>query len=662
MEPTVGSLPASTQPSALSARGGEISGKGVTQARSHFLQASGLPAAWAGLPQWRILVFGFGPGLHFLLAWAAWRADAQRPRMLHFVATLACSPSAEDLLPAVANDPDLTPLAEALQRQWWGLLPGVHRLRFDDGQVVLTLHVGDTQTFLRTQELTVDTVYLNESEPQGSPEGWTLHALKAVARFCRRGARLATREWNPDVAEMLAQCGFEMSDAPVGAEEDRQCAHGMRGMRGIYNPRWEPRARPHGAIARTAPAVPGDCIVVGGGIAGAATAASLAARGWRVQVLDQAAAPAAGASGLPAGVFAPHVSPDDSVLSRLTRSGVRTTLQQAQALLREGVDWSDCGVLEHRTDGTSGLCAQPAEKAAGDWSVNASAALRDAALLTADDTAVWHAKGGWIRPARWVAALLAQPGITWHGHCAVAQLRCVAPSPGSGAEAPALSGIHEGSPHRWQALNADGQILAEASTMVIAAGAGSLQLLPHRWALQPVRGQVSWGLHPPGTVSLPPFPVNGSGNLVPGFPCGASSDADADAPVLLAWVLGSTFERDVDALPPSAGDRDAALLSNWAKLKSLLPALSHAWAAATHPPHARTWAAVRCTAPDRLPVVGPVDAATLPGLWACTAMGSRGLTLAPLCAELLAARMHGEPLPLDSRLARALGTERLNKS
>ncbi|AVS74291.1 FAD-dependent oxidoreductase, partial [Paracidovorax cattleyae] len=70
-------------------------------------------------------------------------------------------------------------------------------------------------------------------------------------------------------------------------------------------------------------------------------------------------------------------------------------------------------------------------------------------------------------------------------------------------------------------------------------------------------------------------------------------------------------------------------------------------------------AAVRCTAPDRLPFVGPVDAARQPGLWVCAAMGARGLTLSQLCGELLAARMMGEPLPVEARLARALSTERL---
>jgi tRNA 5-methylaminomethyl-2-thiouridine biosynthesis bifunctional protein len=39
-------------------------------------------------------------------------------------------------------------------------------------------------------------------------------------------------------------------------------------------------------------------------------------------------------------------------------------------------------------------------------------------------------------------------------------------------------------------------------------------------------------------------------------------------------------------------------------------------------------------------------------------MGSRGLTFAWLGAELLAARLHGEPLPLPSRLAAAIDAAR----
>ncbi|KRD13972.1 FAD-dependent cmnm(5)s(2)U34 oxidoreductase [Acidovorax sp. Root267] len=626
---------------------------GLDQARRVFLNGCGLPEAWAGQPQWRILETGFGFGLNFLVTWAAWRADPARPTLLHFVSTEAWPVSAADLLRATSVHPELAPLAEALHQQWWGLLPGVHRLRFDDGRVLLTLYVGDTQAMLRQQNLTVDSIYLDGFSPQRNPENWDLHTLKAVARCCRRGTQLATWTIARAVRDALAQCGFEVTRVP-GVPPKRDNLHAT------YNPRWEPRTTRQ-PVATADPALPGPCIVIGGGIAGAATAASLARRGWQVMVLDQAAEPAAGASALPAGVFAPHVSPDDSVLSRLSRSGIRTTLEQARWLLSEGVDWAHCGVLEHRTDGTPGLPPGWADGPGAAWSEPASPATLAKAQLPTDATACWHHQAGWVRPARLARALLAQPGIRWQGGCQVAQLRRTERPAADGSPATSI----------WQALDAQGKVLAEAPTVVIAAGAGSLPLLNHRWLLQPVRGQVSWGVHTDPAAPLLPFPANGNGNLVPRFPLEDNLIGHH------GWVMGSTFERDVEALPPTAADVQAAHATNWAKLQGLLPGiapeLEPAFAralstplAASDPeegpaaaPAVQSWAAVRCTAPDRLPIVGPVDATDLRGLWVNTAMGARGLTLALLCGELLAARLQSEPLPLDARLARALGTERL---
>ena len=78
-------------------------------------------------------------------------------------------------------------LSQQLSAQWWGLLPGVHRLSFAQGQVLLTLYIGDTQNLLRRQPpLAADSISLSNAD-----DGcWTNDALKNLARHCRRGTLL----------------------------------------------------------------------------------------------------------------------------------------------------------------------------------------------------------------------------------------------------------------------------------------------------------------------------------------------------------------------------------------------------------------------------------------------------------------------------------------
>ena len=127
------------------------------------------------------------------------------------------------------------------------------------------------------------------------------------------------------------------------------------------------------------------------------------------------------------------------------------------------------------------------------------------------------------------------------------------------------------------------------------------------------------------------------------------------------WVLGSTFERGQTDLPKSAEEIAAGRLYNQQRLANLIPGLAAPLQALFERPGAvHDWAAVRCTTPDRLPVVGPLQRQTLPGLCISTALGARGLTLALLCGELMAAWLHAEPLPIEAKLAQALRAERLS--
>ena len=574
---------------------------GLEQARHVFLRGCGLPAAWAGQPHWRMLETGFGLGLNFLATWQAWKDDPQRPRLLHFVSVEAWPVSADDLLHSAAQSPELLPLAQALAAQWFGLLPGVHRLSFEDGRVLLTLHVRDVKETLRRQPFTVDSVFLDGFDPGVNVAMWDPDTLKAVARHCRRGAAVATWTANGTVRRDLAQCGFTVAKT-AGLAPKRHS------LQGVFSPSWEPKMRV--AARNTAP---GQCVIVGSGLAGASAAAALASRGWRVTVLDAAESPAAGASGLPVGLLAPHSSPDDNLLSRLSRSGVRATLREAETLLVAGEEWNPTGILERFLDASESSAS--AEGAANAWRSPADANHNRLAMLGPAAPGCWHEKAAWIKPACLVRAWLSRPCVSWRGKAMVDRL------------------VQQGA--QWQVLDADGQLLAEGELVVVAAAGASARLLGRELPLQPVRGQVSWDLQRPGQV-FPLFPLNGQGHFVPQVPMGEGK----------AWFCGSTFSRGETDLAPRRADHD----ENLARLQSLLPAVASQLAPAFEAGSVEAWTGVRCASTNRRPLLGEVA----PGLWLSTAMGSRGLTFAALCAQLLAARLHDEPLPLDQALAQAL--------
>ncbi len=343
-------------------------------------------------------------------------------------------------------------------------------------------------------------------------------------------------------------------------------------------------------------AEPSQALVIGAGLSGAAVAHSLARRGWQVQVVDAAPQPAQGASSLPVGLLVPHVSPDDAPLSRASRAGLRMTLEAAQALLQIGTDW------------------QP------------TPAMRDGVLLP-------HAV--WIKPQALVGAWLAHSGIRFVGGQSVARLQ----------------NLPDGERHRWQALDATSRVIAQASLVVVCTAYAAIRLLPARGTetsalnehLDQVAGQVAHGPWTPELAQCaPPHPISGHGHFIPNV-----AGAACRSPF---WLSGSTYER----APLSQLDAQAGLQANHHRLNTLLPQAAPAIDAQFRSGQVQTWQAQRCTSRDRFPLAGQ----WLPGLHISTAMGSRGLTFAALCAELLAARLHGEPLPIEARLAQAFDVGR----
>jgi tRNA 5-methylaminomethyl-2-thiouridine biosynthesis bifunctional protein len=572
---------------------------GPGQARHVFLAGNGLPVRWQGARAFTILETGFGFGLSFLAAWQAWREDPRRCERLHFVSVEKHPFAAQDLAVLHAPYAEFAPLAEELRSAWPLLVPGLHRLEFEQGRVVLTLAFGDAQALLPQLRLAADAIFLDGFAPAKNPEMWSPELLKAVARLAAPGATAATWSVAAPVREALRAAGF--------ASEKRR---GYARKSEMLVARFVPQRSLRAATARPAET---SAIVVGAGIAGAAAAERLAARGWEVAVVERHLEPALEASGNHAGAFHPVISPDDSQLARLTRAAFGFLLEHWRQFDAFGAapEWRRCGVLQLARDAREDAAQAAALAALGfppafAQRLDRSRASECAGVKLAAG-GLWFPEGGWIRPRSFARALLARSGARLH----------------YGREAAALERAGE----RWILRDREGEAIAEAGAVVLANAADALRLAPSKHiALRRVRGQLT---HLPPIEALRCVLLRG-GMLLPAID-GVS-------------VTGASFDLD---------DEDAAVRArshagNLERLERILPGAS----AGLDPAALEGRTAFRTVVRDRLPLVGALEGEN--GLYAAFAYGSRGLLWAGLAAELLASQMEGEPLPLEGALADAV--------
>jgi len=597
---------------------------GAGQARHVFLHGNDLPVRWAGSRLFTIVELGFGLGLNFLATWDAWQRDPRRSARLHFVSIERHPFGAEDLATLHASYPEFSALSALLRAAWPPLLPGLHRLDFDAGAVVLTLVLGDVADALRGLRLDADAFYLDGFAPDRNPEMWSTANMRMLARLARPAATLATWSVAGSVREALSAAGFAVGKRPgCGAKREMLAAH--------FLPRWTMRRAP-----TPAPHWPErHALVVGAGLAGSAVALRLAARGWRIDLIERNPAPAAGASGLRAGAFQPHVSRDDSVLSRLTRAGFLYSNRQSAALGSSAPQSLRCGALqladgpdnEARIAATAEMLAHPR--------AYAEYVTRDAACVIAGGEVPvggwWFPQAGCLEPRALVQAQLAAASAT-----SVHLARRVA----------AL----EGDDGLWRARDSVGAVIAEAPVAILANAQDALQLAEVGTnALRLVRGQQTYLPAPP--FRAPRVVVGGDGYVLPAIDgvavAGATYDLDSMDPRPDAMSHAVNLDRAEHMLPGSTARVDAATLSGDVGF--------------------------RCVASDRLPLVGAMidviaaraqaktlsgaHAADLPrirGLYAAFAFASRGLVWTLLAAEMLASELEGEPLPLEGELIDAI--------
>lgn len=623
---------------------------GLDESRYVFIEHNQLAERFAALNEGHTFVIGetgFGTGLNFLAAWQCFLEHAPAHARLHFISVEKYPLQPADLAKALELWPELAELREQLLQQYLAIHSGFQHFQLDNGRVSLTLLIGDVLEMLGQLDGNIDAWFLDGFAPAKNPEMWNDAVFAELARLSTAGSSLATFTSAGFVRRGLAAVGFAMQ-RPAGFGHKRQMLTGQfQPAEAASDPKQSSApwfARPTQTIL---PPEQRHAIIIGAGLAGCASAASLAARGWRVTLIEQHDRIAQEASGNAQGVLYLKLSAHHTALSRFVLTGFGYTRrllaahsaeQSTQPALDDN-DWSSCGVLQlafndKEQQRQAELAAHFPETLL--HPVNAEQASQLAGIEL-DKGGLFFPEAGWVNPPALCQLLIQHPLITLK----------------TSQQAVTLT-QHD---QEWQVHDAD-SLIASAPVVVLCNAAHVAQFSQtEHLQLKPIRGQ---------TTQLP-------ANSQQPIHCVISAKGYISPARHNQHTIGASFNFSETSPAPTLAEHR----SNLELLNQLSPAFKRQFATdSLDLTLLKGHAAFRSTSNDYLPIVGPVahHAAfmdtyaelrqnaraplqhTCPwqqGLYVNTGHGTRGLISTPLAAELLAAWLCAEPLPVPVELAQA---------
>ncbi len=620
---------------------------GLEETRYVFLQGNRLSERFASHERSLFVVgeSGFGTGLNFLTLWQAFedfcrKQPQARLQRLHFISFEKFPLTAADLRTAHGHWPELAEFAEALQQQWPLPVPGCHRLLLAQGRITLDLWFGDINELIPQLDDTltnqVDAWFLDGFAPSKNPDMWTQQLFNAMAKLARPGGTLATFTCAGFVRRGLAEAGFTMTKAK-GFGRKRTMLTGVMEQELPFRPQAPWYARPAAQGKEAA--------IVGGGVASALLSLALLRRGWQVTLYCEDDAAAQGASGNRQGALYPLLSTHDAALTAFFAAAF-TFARRLYDSLPVAFDHDWCGVTQlgwdersrHKIDQMLSLAFPDALAHAVDEKT-----VAEISGVATGCGGITYPLGGWLCPAQLTAGaieLARRQGMKTHyGH-----------------RVTALDKIADG----WK-LSFAGRQPQQHAVVVLANGHqinafAQTEKLP----VSAVGGQVS---HIPTSASLARLRqvLCYDGYLTPLNPHNQQH------------CIGASYHRGVKDMQYNEEDQQ----HNRQRLINCLP--DEAWPQEVDVSAGEARCGIRCATRDHLPIIGSVAdyQRTLTGyanlvedkenagpapvygnLFMLAGLGSRGLCTAPLAAEVLAAQMSDEPIPLDSITLAALSPNR----
>lgn len=597
----------------------------LAETRHVFLEGNALPERWRGREQFVIGETGFGTALNFLVTAAEWLAHAAPAACLHYLSTEKHPLSQDDLRLACQHWPQFRAIADELIDHYPPLAFGYHSRNLFSGRIRLILLFGDANDLLSQLEAKVDAWFLDGFAPSKNPQMWDESLLRRIAALTATHGTFSTFTAAGHVRRSLEAAGFSV-DKSAGFGIKREMLHGTLNTMpaSVSSAPW---------FELTNYSADKTAIIIGAGLAGASTAAALAERGWQITLIERHQQPAQEASGNLAGVVSPRLSADMDISAQFYLSAFLHSVDYLHTLKqsRPRLNWHATGALQLLPAAQlERLRALGLPSEILDFYTAAEATL--ASGVTLNDDAALFRNGGWLNPPQLCELLLERAHVrvlTYYDQ-AILQLN------------------HNN--ELWEVRSSSG-IIAKAPVVILANGVKAQDISHVPLQLQACRGQLAYVRATENSRRLK-MPVSYEGYVIP-----AHDDQH---------TIGASYDWQDLNNEPRPDERQQLLDTLSQRLPDFSPGEI-----------TQDRVAFRTTSQDHLPVVGPIpdidfyqqsyadlrhgkpaahypNASYQPGLFVSSGHGSRGLTSCLLSAELIAAMLNNEPLPLPRDIVHAL--------
>ena len=614
-----------------------------------FIKYNQLAARFNNLAAEQVFIIGefnFAYGLNFLATLELWnniKRNTKHTASLHYISFLPQPISPNDLAQFLKNFIPANETTTELLRQYNLLLPGYHRLSFKHN-LELTLIIGRDNAKLAELNTKFNAWYLNGTSYCGAN-------LELTPVICNELARLSNADqltsWvlqaadNSAALSNLNTAGFVLSEHPNQEDNHKIFAGNFTENQTIHLQ----KSRHKPTYYTRHPVLPlqnKHITIIGAGISGAATALSLAKRGYHVTVYEKNSAPALEASGNYQGMLYASWSAFGGAMMELSCNAYRYAHNLITSKLQLNTDYAPCGLIQlgHNVeqirrnsqllnanlppDFLSAVNHQQIEHLAG-------------VKLDTTLTGVYYPSGLWLNPPSLIKALLQHPNISLITNC---QIQAI-----------------EYKEKEWQLFDEQHTQIASTPCLVLCNSHYINQFEPTKQLqIRKIRGQ----------ISLIP-----QQNKLQTILCGAGYITPNKA---TKFTLGATFQFNDHSTAIRAQDHQL----NLANFTQILPDII----GMVDCEQLEGQTNFRASPHDYLPLVGPIakynefveDYAKLrqdkkarigpicqyhPNLYLNLGHGAKGMLSAPFCGELIADYIAGTPLSCSESLRQALHPNRL---